>query len=71
MRGGNVEAEFFGRVIEVAQSEISAMVGLSPSTKGALASRLSRIARLPSMRPLRNAITAGSPGGRAKFFKKR
>ena len=37
------------------------MVGRAPSMNGRLASRLSTMARLLSMRPLRNASTAGSP----------
>src|SRR5262245_123841 len=41
------------------------MVGRASSTNGPLASRLSTMARLLSMRPLRKASTAGSPGGLA------
>ena len=47
------------------------MVGRSPSMNGGPSSRLLTMARLPSMRPLRNASTAGSPAGLAKFFRKR
>src|SRR5215510_2487842 len=50
---------------------MSAIVGLSPMRNSRTFSRLLTIARLPSIRSLRNASTAGSPAGLAKFFKNR
>src|SRR3954463_4088150 len=47
------------------------MVGRAPRMNGRPSSRLSRMARLLSMRAFKNAITAGSPGGLAKFFRNR
>ena len=47
------------------------MVGLSLTRNFRPVSRLLTIARLPSIRPFRNARTAGSPGGLAKFLRKR
>src|SRR5271169_707166 len=41
------------------------MVGRPPSTNGLVERRLSTIAMLLSMRPLRKASTAGSPAGLA------
>ena len=50
---------------------MSAMVGRAPTRKGWALSRFSAMAKAPSARPFRKAMTAGSPGSGARAYRKR